>query len=1570
MWVEDKDENENVGRWVEEGGENDPMTHVEGLMRKTAVDNLPGQKLVATPQKNAIDEKIDTIGNVISRIFRDPEKEKAKNANIVAMSQQLNIPFNHVDGYYNTLKEKMFESTDVNMQKAVKGVGVYAGAAALPFIMHGLWTAPLLTLGGLGFAEGVNEAISLTNHINRGKWKEYRPMKGAASAEDTEYGKDMMNLISMVGGLVGMVGGAKMIPKGKSMPELASLVTKRIVQEGGIPKKVWIDGAQVSEIISGRPNTMFKGGEKGSNWVPEEVIEFYKECGLSGAEARQAIKYGIDIEVSTDTVMKMVDRPYWEKLKSIIKMDPYQRVISTEKGGKVTYRIGDENGIVHKTPAGGVLGEVAGPDAGLVDITTPSPKAETQKITPAKVTGSITSEEGYAYHATSKDRLYDIADSGELKVNEPWDYTEQDMWPDGSTEMRSYFSSKADTTMAFTPDPSNPVIIRTKNTGIKTEKGTGDLYHTKPIPSSELEFLGDDGGWHSVDTLTDTTVQTSEAGTQPLGVSTGEGAVDAAPPAPAKAGGQAENATGTPPKLTLAIRDGDRVFVAERERIHGDLLARLVEDGKIEKAHAWEDLADSKSAMGWVDEEGNFYSKDEATRMMNGEAVMAEPVKKSIEQINAELDANYAKFMEDAGKVDIYDFVANRLESEGVSLGELYDAAKEVKGILDNLGAARKGFDKLIREHDKAVKLGKKVEERGELLAQKKAYDDALRIHKRIKTRIKELTGQQKVGNVVGEQEALKAAFKKAEQASKIAFREGNKEGAAKARAKAKDLAAMQKNREWLKTDIKRKIKSMKVMAGRKGIDADYRELIQSMMADYDLMIRSEKTLGRRQSTRDFIEREKALGNVIDIPERVMDVVYRKPVAEMTIDELYDLHDAVITLGKLGKLKSQLIAGVKARNFANVKWQIIEEVESRLGVPTVENGPLISVRETAWEKSMHIVRQISSEMVKMEYLVEKADNWKKDGPLYSNMFKPIVDGGLKKFKLEHATAERMKPVFELLKEEWVETLHGKMDIGEIGKPMVVTRENAIMIALNGGNEGNIRDLIEGNGLTRENVKNAWDRLKPNEQQFVREVWDVVGSFFQKLQKVMRDLTGNKMERVEGNYFPIITDAELSAQAKVRMADEDMFEITMLRAKVKNGMTMRRKPNAVAGPLNLTFDVIFRHVSDVINYISYAIPVRDAQKIVLDPEISGALIKRLGKENYDQMLPWIRDIANPRNPITGGERVLSALKNNAAVAMMGWSLSVSFLQPLAYTQTINRVGWGNAMSGLQDFYRNPIENVSFILENDVWMYERTKTLDRDLREFLQAKNMKDMFTDHSIRDSFFSIMTTTDRLATFPTWWTGYQMEMKISGDHEKAVEMGRKLVRETQGSGMTADTPRLMRRQALKIFTMFQSFFSSTYNEAWKDWHRAKDKDVSKGKLILSWWWLFAVPGAISSILYNYLKKGKVDGWGVAEGVVGYAAGSVPIAGSVVTSILEGWEYRPSPIVKLPSEVMKMKEAKTAGQLVEHGINASGFVFGLPARQTLLTADFVNELIKGNVEPGRLLYKPEKKKGKKSGYNY
>jgi hypothetical protein len=123
-----------------------------------------------------------------------------------------------------------------------------------------------------------------------------------------------------------------------------------------------------------------------------------------------------------------------------------------------------------------------------------------QRITPAKLTDKIESEPGYAYHATNAERLQEIADSGKLDIHKPSHGTDQDVWPDGSTEKRAYFTSKANTAWQFAPEEGTPVAIRVKDTGLKVES-TGDHYSKAPIKSDQLEYLGKDGDWHPVDSL-------------------------------------------------------------------------------------------------------------------------------------------------------------------------------------------------------------------------------------------------------------------------------------------------------------------------------------------------------------------------------------------------------------------------------------------------------------------------------------------------------------------------------------------------------------------------------------------------------------------------------------------------------------------------------------------------------------------------------------------------------------------------------------------------------------------------------------------------------------------------------------------------------------------------------------------------------------------------------------------------------------------------------------------------------------------------------------------------------------
>lgn len=115
---------------------------------------------------------------------------------------------------------------------------------------------------------------------------------------------------------------------------------------------------------------------------------------------------------------------------------------------------------------------------------------------PAKPTNTLQSESGYVYHATNTDRAGEISASA-LKTHRPHEFTDQSVWPDGSSEMRSYWSNRADNVLQFAPEEGTGAILRTKKSNkFRSESGTGDIFTKEKIDPSEIEILGDDGAWH------------------------------------------------------------------------------------------------------------------------------------------------------------------------------------------------------------------------------------------------------------------------------------------------------------------------------------------------------------------------------------------------------------------------------------------------------------------------------------------------------------------------------------------------------------------------------------------------------------------------------------------------------------------------------------------------------------------------------------------------------------------------------------------------------------------------------------------------------------------------------------------------------------------------------------------------------------------------------------------------------------------------------------------------------------------------------------------------------------------
>lgn len=835
-----------------------------------------------------------------------------------------------------------------------------------------------------------------------------------------------------------------------------------------------------------------------------------------------------------------------------------------------------------------------------------------------------------------------------------------------------------------------------------------------------------------------------------------------------------------------------------------------------------------------------------------------------------------------------------------------------------------------------------------------------------VKQRIREITGQTRLDSLVGESEALEAAMKKAEQASRKAYSEGNKDGAKKEHKRLKDLQELKKNRQALVDEVKGIVTHIKRLANQK-MDSDYKDTLNNLLSDYDLVARSDAKIREYESFRSWVADKIKAGEEIDVPDSVLNRYQKKQLFDMTLDELRDLHETVIQMNKLGKLKMKLLANKRTRDFGKLRDEIIQRVRDFTGEPgKVDLLSISQVRDQSFlDKVKGVTNSLLAEVKKIELYCERLDNWEKDGPFHS-LFESIAEAENREFVLGHQLAELLHKNFSLLKKNWESVLG---DVYEVAGS-TITKEKGIMVALNTGNEGNMRMLTEGMKLDADKIKEVVNTLSTEELEFVEGIWTMMESTFGMLQAVDKKLTGKKTQKVEGRYFPAVADVELSDANIRRKADEDLFETIKYRAKVKDGMTITRVGNNY--PPRLNFDLILRHIGNVIHYITHAIPIRDFQRVISDPAIAAAMKERIGIEGYAQFQPWLKDLANRGNvEYSTVNTLLGTLRTNASVQILGMAISTTLMQPLALTQAIDRLGLGEVTSALIDFYKRPIELAEYINQLDPWMAERTRSVDRELREIMGKVNVEDMFKTHGLRDTYFAALTFTDKMVTYPAWWAAFNKEMKISGDIEKASSFASSQTRQSQASGMLKDAPGVLRGSNLKkLFTMFQTYFNSTFNELARSYERYHDKDIDFGQLVRSWWWLVIIPGVIGGIVRSYAKKGEFDSATVAKQTIGYATGTIPIAGSIVNSWLDNWEYKPSAVIGLPNEVKNVIWGKDLEAKLKHGITATGYLTGLPTRQGLLTYDFLETILdKGKVEPGRLLYSPEKKK-KGNTYRY
>jgi hypothetical protein len=769
-----------------------------------------------------------------------------------------------------------------------------------------------------------------------------------------------------------------------------------------------------------------------------------------------------------------------------------------------------------------------------------------------------------------------------------------------------------------------------------------------------------------------------------------------------------------------------------------------------------------------------------------------------------------------------------------------------------------------------------------------------------------------------------------------------------------------------------------------KSIDPSYRDQIVQLLDRYDLNRGTTlKDIDKRTSLAEWVEKQKEMGLTPVVPDDLLNDAQKRSYKLLTVEELRGLVDTVRNIEHLGRLKSKLLTAKKDRDFA----EAVERAASTIignavsfKRPKVERNALADKAKAGVFDFLALHRKFAS-------LIRQMDGFRDGGPLWELFVRPMNAAGDREVTMRREATERLIETMKPLKDA---RLTQKLYIPEIDDSLSL--EGRLAVALNMGNEINRSRLRDGDNWTDEQIDAIGRTLTAGQWGVVQGVWDFINSYWPEVAAKERRVTGVEPEKVEGDpfqietadgqtlqlpggYYPIKYDADRSSRSEADEASEiakAMMQGAYTRATTRRGHTKARV-DTVKRPVRKDIGVIGQHLTEVIHDLSWHEYLIDANRLLGNAQIDGAVRDHYGPEVVRAMKRTIEDVAAGDVPARNTfERAVNWLRTGATIAGMAWSMTTALLQPLGLAQSIKRVGAKHVAKGMGQWLGDAARlqsTVKWITEQSPMMAQRAGTLNREIGEIRNhVVRSKAGEVNEAIKGSFFYLIAKLQLMADVPTWIGQYNKSIDAGEEHERAVALADQAVLDSQGGGQIKDLAGIQRGgPMLKVWTNFYSYFSVTYNLAAESVGETRLVGASRLPILAAdMLLLFAVPAAIQALMLD-LMRGDDKDWEQIGKDIGVNVLMAPFQSMVgvrdIAAALSGDERSQAPAGIVGRQFYKLGTQAQQGKADEafwKSLNqVGGILFHYPAAQVQRTALGVAALANGDTKnPAAVLLGP------------
>jgi len=622
----------------------------------------------------------------------------------------------------------------------------------------------------------------------------------------------------------------------------------------------------------------------------------------------------------------------------------------------------------------------------------------------------------------------------------------------------------------------------------------------------------------------------------------------------------------------------------------------------------------------------------------------------------------------------------------------------------------------------------------------------------------------------------------------------------------------------------------------------------------------------KTETLSDYLNDMDDLYDNVAVADWIMDedVSITNPRESMTASQLEDVVNALKNIKAIAKQEMSINALQKGATYAEFKAEAQETLNKLKTIWKPQVG--VAQQPTVMEKLKASLRSTDN-------LFEMMDDWQYG--FFSKHFgaaiREAADNETRKIlEYEEKTAQAYREWLPDKAAEKAADYQEKYD--ELGTS--VDKHVLVKMLMNLGNESSARvlcstrpvgfessalwvdgDIVQtkinlldflGRNLTEADIKYAQVKIDIaemywSEMEALETRWTGFSPKKVEASPVELTLSDGKTVVMRGGYFPLMRDGSKHAGQEV-ISDTDPRQGRNIRTMSTRRGHLKERVKAKY-PVNLKRGAEFNVAMDAIHDLCFREVMGDFRKIMNDQEMYTLIKEKLGLADFSAFKEYLERAANPQGTNSGsvGESWMGSVANwlrartvNAAI-MLNLKTAVQNLgNPLLYGNAVDGFGYSDVVAAVSNYsmnmqlaegYKSAKE---FVYSKAPWMKERSVLPDISLRDMKEMESLNPI--EKKAVEFGTRLLVATDNLSAIPVWMQAYGKKIRAGASEAEAVDFANTVIRRTLGSSRVTEVAPLLRGgPMLKLFTTFQGFFNTQYNQWAREYNIfLKEKDIMR----------------------------------------------------------------------------------------------------------------------------------------------